>query len=408
MYFYFFLIIIYVILFKYLKLKYYIIASFVLSMSIFIISMNSLENIIESKDIEKCPFCYGLTACYLMDINELSFDYSDLSVLFSNYFGTKNVYYVKMRNKKLILKQLASNSELDEFDKMSIVFREKKDINFLNLIKEIVSTNMSDTLSKLRLCPTTKNIKLFLANVINSKNFSYQNIWTLLKINPEALMLQILPARLGWPVPKYYGACGRLVIEEFVGPALSEFYNKHWIQRAEIASSLLNAAHTFTFQDENFTYYLTDVSFDNIAVDSNNIAKFIDLENVIVVDKKTSIADQSETWKDVHRSDSDFGCEDCLIFSPSDICAHEVSDHNYYTICKHILARKTTENQISEGFLHDVPDNILSQYPVFINLVNKCSKSDTLSNRITTGIKLNILLKDIIKMYTLSYNHHNR
>ena len=43
----------------------------------------------------------------------------------------------------------------------------------------------------------------------------------------------------------------------------------------------------FTLQDEDFAYYLTDVSPDNIAVDPNNRIKFIDLENIIIVDKTT-------------------------------------------------------------------------------------------------------------------------
>lgn len=121
--------------------------------------------------------------------------------------------------------------------------------------------------------------------------FSLKENWYVAPVLLQVkIFKQILPARLGWPVPKYYGACGRLIVEEFIGPVLSKFHNELWIQRAEIASSLLSAAHALTFQDEHFAFYLTDVSFDNIAVDSNNTAKFIDLENVIVVDKQTSVA----------------------------------------------------------------------------------------------------------------------
>lgn len=37
-----------------------------------------------------------------------------------------------------------------------------------------------------------------------------------------------------------------------------------------------------------FGFYLTDISADNIAVDHENVAKFIDLENIIIVDKNIS------------------------------------------------------------------------------------------------------------------------
>jgi len=41
----------------------------------------------------------------------------------------------------------------------------------------------------------------------------------------------------------------------------------------------------FTFRNEQFGFYLTDISYDNIAVDGDDVAKFIDLEHIIVVDK---------------------------------------------------------------------------------------------------------------------------
>lgn len=44
----------------------------------------------------------------------------------------------------------------------------------------------------------------------------------------------------------------------------------------------------FTFENEKFGFYLTDISADNIAVDRENVAKFIDLENIIIVDKNIS------------------------------------------------------------------------------------------------------------------------
>lgn len=89
-------------------------------------------------------------------------------------------------------------------------------------------------------------------------------------------------------MPRYFGACGRIIVEEYVGLPLSDYYDKSWIQRVKIASSLLNAAYLFTFKNEMFGFYLMDISADNIAVDHENVAKFIDLENIIIVDKNIS------------------------------------------------------------------------------------------------------------------------
>lgn len=95
----------------------------------------------------------------------------------------------------------------------------------------------------------------------------------------------MLPAEDGWPTPEYFGACGRLIIEEYVGSPLSSFYEEPWLKRAKIAASLLDAAHKFTFKNSKFAFYLTDMSEDNIAVNEQDEAIFVDLENIIIVDK---------------------------------------------------------------------------------------------------------------------------
>lgn len=87
---------------------------------------------------------------------------------------------------------------------------------------------------------------------------------------------------------KYLGACGRLVMTEYVGPRLSDYNKEPWIRRAKIASSLLKAAYMFTNGHPHFTFYLSEVSADNVAVDANDTAKFVNLRKMIVVDKKAA------------------------------------------------------------------------------------------------------------------------
>ena len=89
----------------------------------------------------------------------------------------------------------------------------------------------------------------------------------------------------GWPVAKYVGACGRVVVEEYAGEMLTLFHNAPWLQRAHFAYQLLIAAHNFTDSHPYFGFYLTDVSADNIAVDARGRVRFVDLENVIVLDR---------------------------------------------------------------------------------------------------------------------------
>jgi hypothetical protein len=96
---------------------------------------------------------------------------------------------------------------------------------------------------------------------------------------------QVLQEQDGWPVAKYVGACGRVVVEEYAGEMLTSYHHAPWLQRVHLSHQLLIAAHNFTDSHPLFGFYLTDISADNIAVDAQGKLKFVDLENVIVVDR---------------------------------------------------------------------------------------------------------------------------
>lgn len=44
---------------------------------------------------------------------------------------------------------------------------------------------------------------------------------------------QMFPQEEGFPFPKYHGACGRFVIEEYMGVPLQDFYNAPWLERVQ-------------------------------------------------------------------------------------------------------------------------------------------------------------------------------
>lgn len=74
-------------------------------------------------------------------------------------------------------------------------------------------------------------------------------------------------------------------MEEYAGEMLTSYHNAPWLQRAHLAYQLLIAAHNFTDSHPYFGFYLTDMSADNIAVDAQGRLRFVDLENVIVLDR---------------------------------------------------------------------------------------------------------------------------
>ncbi|XP_015429683.1 PREDICTED: deleted in autism protein 1 homolog, partial [Dufourea novaeangliae] len=374
-------------------------------------------------ELHKCPACYGTSACDY--IHEVDITPYDLYSMFSYFLGVKNVFFSVLNNNKVILKKLAHSSELNEFDRMLCrdkhlscictknlkeVTNEIDNVDFHDLIKQEVTLDFAkDNFSRLRICPNVQHLNSLLQRIYhNNKDVDKRtldiNIWTLIVLNPEPLLLQILSANENWPVPKYLGACGRIIVEEYVGLPLTTYYNKPWLLRAKIVSSLLNAAQMFTYENNNFGFYLTDVSADNIAVDSNNNAKFIDLENVIVVDKNVRSEESSKTWNQLHENTENFTCSGCLIFSSVDICNHKISDHNYYAICKMLFASHTTGNTLPDGFLHDIPAGILQTYPNILNLMQQCITPVRPSTRIIAGMQLKQLLDTIVENKTTNIN----
>lgn len=89
----------------------------------------------------------------------------------------------------------------------------------------------------------------------------------------------------GWPFPHYIGACGRFVVEEYVGPSLSDWLpSASWIDKMNAALLLLLMAEQLTVGKSGFAMYWTDWSLFNIAVDQQHRLKIVDAENIILVD----------------------------------------------------------------------------------------------------------------------------
>nr|CAD7588443.1 unnamed protein product [Timema genevievae] len=217
-----------------------------------------------------------------------------------------------------------------------------------------------------------------------------------LKLNADC---QILPAEEDWPVPKYYGACGRVAVEEFAGTMLTAHHHSPWLSRADMARQLLIAAKQFTVRHPYFRFYLTDVSPDNIAVDSSGRLRFVDLENVIVVDKNISNDGKPSSWDTLHSSEN-FDCPGCFAFSTHELCTHQISDHNFYAVCQHLLAPDISSDLLPGGLLHDIPLHIVKSHPHLPDLLKECSQPDKLADRFIAAQQLLTVLIEVITNYS--------
>ncbi|XP_063984011.1 divergent protein kinase domain 2A [Diachasmimorpha longicaudata] len=356
-------------------------------------------------DYKKCPACYGSSACPQVLTGNIKIKPFDFHSIMAHIFPSKNVFFGELNDQKIVIKQLAHDEELEAFDEMickegldCCVTRDYNNenahsIDYLSrILHDVTSDFISDDQSGLIICPNSTDT-IFFDKLRRSSHFSDSNLWTLVRINPEPIILQILRAEEGWPVPRYYGACGRIVIEEYVGLPLPAYYHAPWLLRAKIAVGLLRAVQMLTFHDPEFSFYLTDMSPDNIAINDEYKPIFVDLEHVIVVHKNSFPNDSTKDSEQLHETEETVDCKKCFVFSPLEICSHRISDHNYYAVCKHILSPESSTTTISGGFLHDVPKDISSRYPDLKIMLDECSVPSAGQTRIETAVKLIELLE---------------
>lgn len=126
-----------------------------------------------------------------------------------------------------------------------------------------------------------RNVAFQLLQAISPRNPA--NLWTVLHVNVEPLLLEVFRKEHQWPLPHFFGFCGRFAVEENCGVPLNYVQGVHWHHRAHMALQLLHAAEQFTSAHPKFRLYLTDVSPDNLAVNLQDFSvAFVDLEHGIL------------------------------------------------------------------------------------------------------------------------------
>lgn len=179
-------------------------------------------------DLKRCPFCFGYSLCNDLQFKstfytkfdiELADEYNFSKTYFLQYlFNIKNVFFAieRFSGKKLVIKKLAHYSELNRFDTDEIECADKT-LGHKPCIKNLINKNRSLMEKKLDF-KTLKNVSIFLDieigqcfterivdliyksyleynnnDRLNTKSYYVDNIilLTILKINPEPLILQV-------------------------------------------------------------------------------------------------------------------------------------------------------------------------------------------------------------------------
>ncbi|XP_013402245.1 deleted in autism protein 1 [Lingula anatina] len=348
-------------------------------------------------ELHKCPACYGVSYCdHLLEKRVIPKSWSGTGL--SNLINVKNVFFARHSHRWVVLKKLGHDKELTTLDRKLCSLANKTtsscEVNKLHL-EPLFTTHLRSKkfllelvtgISDLTRCPSKRLVDLIL-NRYSERYLVGQDVqkrWTperimvlltTLAANPEPVIMQVFHQDNGWPFPRYYGACGRMVVEQYVGKSLGDYYVSPWRTRVGLAYQLFQIADLLTNNKGNWSLYWTDVSYDNIAVDPDGRVVVVDLENIIVVDKLKIIQDRPPEWDKVLTSTFDecIPNHNCLSFSPDSLCTRLVADHNYYAVCHGILSSYADDEGRPGGLLHSMPDIIKTTWGLD-KLLDECAK----------------------------------
>ncbi|XP_022084636.1 deleted in autism protein 1 homolog isoform X2 [Acanthaster planci] len=230
-------------------------------------------------------------------------------------------------------------------------------------------------------------------------------LMTSLLLNPEGLLLkffhQYVP-ELQKYFPAYLGECGRMIVVAEAGVPLSEYLNASWDVRADLARQILQMIHDFQNASSDWMVIFADFSYDNFAVTADGHIQLLDLEDIMIIDKrdispgqKHKSACDEECFVTFTKSLFQTGGQDCrvvpqysqvmLLFA----CHKLLSDLDSTKYLRHFYDEK--EKQVSTvGLLHDIPE-ILE--PNMSNLLYSCVFESAPGQRIQSANILKRLLE---------------
>lgn len=142
------------------------------------------NNVLDLCEIETCPYCYGKTFC--KNVSSVNLSYTFCSVV-NYYFSVKNVFYARFSGSDVVLKKLGHNSELSGIKTVAN--------GGLNMQDSIVDYVIRDS-QNLRVCSKRTAVSLVERFVgLKPENATLddhlQNVWTMLQVNAEPLILQV-------------------------------------------------------------------------------------------------------------------------------------------------------------------------------------------------------------------------
>lgn len=268
-----------------------------------------------TKSCHKCPQCFGDELCQLFHTKQIRLTFFSIILSIFNPNLSKSVFYGNLNEMEVVLKRMSPPAD-DGFHFFSKDWSNKT-AHALVMISEKLMFQQEDETKNVVLCPAGADASLLFKHVDLDQLIEGKQFWLMTKVSIEPLLMQVCCHNLScvaynmkyqvmhlclqafsaegtWPVPLYYGACGDLIVEEYRGNSLQQSFSLPWKARVFLSVQILRAADMFTFSHPELAFYFTDLSTDNLVVDSSGILTLVDLDNVIVVSK--NMAKYCKCW----------------------------------------------------------------------------------------------------------------
>jgi len=296
---------------------------------------------------KSCPLCYGLDICSELTTRQKHHIALDDNFYYTHFlqdvFNIKNVYYAidNYNSQRLVVKKLAHNSELVQFDKEAPLTRlleanrtlisQKLGLEQFKQVAEFLEIENLKCASQRLLDMIYKSWPLEFEGDYLSQNLL---LFTVLKINFEPIVLKLFRKEENWPFPLYYGSCGRVLIESFEGQTLNAYLPSPFLLRVKIAKALLESLFRLDANELDLAVYMVDLSFENVAFnEKTGRVYFIDTESVVITDKR-QIREENPSWNEsfyLLEFDQCAGLGECLRYNVNEMCSSYHVDINFYS-----------------------------------------------------------------------------
>ena len=161
------------------------------------------------------------------------------------------------------------------------------------------------------------------------------------------------------PIPRYIGACGRLVLSEGNLVSLNKFLDRDWETRAELARQVLTLVDSLTAV-EGWVMMVWDLSWENFSVTKTGQVVLSRLEKLTPIDR-AMLAGPPEEERPVCNEQcfTDFKKEVMMVTprgQPGRGCSTALLyvDLMYAAVCKNIFSNTPA----SRGLLHSGPQEL--------------------------------------------------